>query len=175
MGLVHIYTGNGKGKTTAAIGLATRFLGMGGTVIIVQFLKGRPSGEIAYLERDEKVSVFRLSKDFGFTFSMDMETKKIVKKEHERNIEKALEAQKKVEKEKCLLIFDECAGAISSNLLEIDVIMKIIQNAKDKFELVLTGRDFSKEILEQADYISEVQAIRHPMDQGVEAREGIEY
>jgi cob(I)alamin adenosyltransferase len=176
MGFVHVYTGNGKGKTTAAIGLATRFLGAGGNVILVQFLKGRASGEILFLETRTKTKIFRLSKDYGFTFSMDEETKKIVKEEHKNFLNSALKVVKSLKKtDKNLFILDECAGAISSQLLEEKKVLELIEMAKEQFELVLTGRDFSKEILDKADYISEIQSVRHPMDRGIDAREGIEY
>lgn len=176
MGFLHVYTGNGKGKTTASIGIAIRFLGSGGDVILVQFLKGRLSGEVSFLEEVKKVKIFRLSKDYGFTFSMNEKVKKLVKEEHNEILKNALKEVKKTkESNRCLLILDECAGAISEGLLEEADILDIIKKENRGLELVLTGRSFSKKILEKADYISDIRSVRHPMEIGLAAREGIEF
>jgi cob(I)alamin adenosyltransferase len=176
MGLVHIYTGDGKGKTTAAVGLATRFLGQGGCVVLVQFLKGSDSGEIAFFENKENIKILRLNKDYGFTNTMSDEVKAEVKKEHRKMLNEALAAvTSDFAGRDCMLILDECAGAISTKLLEEKSIVKLVDLARDHFEFVLTGRDFSESVLEHADYISEIKCVKHPMDQGVVARKGIEF
>lgn len=176
MGLVHVYTGDGKGKTTAAIGLATRFLGQGGCVVLVQFLKGSESGEISYFEKDKNVKIYRLKKDYGFTNTMSDEVKEEVKKEHRKMLNKALAAlTSDFAGRESMLILDECAGAISTGLLEEEAIVKLVELARAHFEFVLTGRNFSEKVLEHADYISEIANRRHPMEQGIIGRKGIEY
>ncbi len=176
MGLIHVYTGDGKGKTTAAIGLATRFLGQGGKVILVQFLKGQETGEVKFFEKNENISVYRLSKNYGFTFTMNDRIKETVKKEHHQILENACIDMEKFQKQGAvLMIFDECAGALSTCLLDKNEILNILDSLHENVEIVLTGRDFPNEILELADYVSDIHAAKHPMDQGIMARKGIEF
>lgn len=172
-GLVHIYTGDGKGKTTAALGLGLRAVGRGFKVLMVQFLKGADTGEIH--------SIQKLSPDFvlhrgtelkKFTWKMTDEEKKQAAKEQAKSLEYAEKELKSGNWD--MVILDEVLGAISSGMLELNDVLRIVREKPEKPELILTGRGAPAELIELADYVSEIKAVKHPMEKGVPARIGIE-
>lgn len=164
---LHIYTGDGKGKTTAALGLCTRFLGYGGSVLILQFMKGSPSGETRSLEK-LGASVCRLSKNYGFYPFGDDTT--AITEEHNRLLTKAARFS---ETPGGLLILDESISAYNLSLLSRPLFLSLLKNAN--CEIVCTGRDVPDEITALAQYITEMKAVRHPFNNGIAARQGIEY
>ena len=164
---LHIYTGDGKGKTTAAVGLAARFISYGGPVLFLQFMKGAESGECASL-RALGCEVCRLSKDFGFY--PNLSDPALVYKEHTRMLSTALEF---MQKENALLVLDESISAYALSLLDREEFLAILQNRK--CEMVCTGRDVPPELLSLADYITEMKCIRHPYENGLSARCGVEF
>lgn len=171
-GLIHIYCGDGKGKTTAALGLALRAAGSGMKVVILQFLKGRPVNELESLKLIPGITVFRNSKDFGFFNTMTDQDKADITKMHNENLKKALDM---VEKETCgLLILDEIIPAYNHGLVDKGLIDNLVENKSEELELVLTGRDPAPLFLEKADYVSEIKKIKHPYDNNIGARKGIE-
>ncbi|MBB6214610.1 cob(I)alamin adenosyltransferase [Anaerosolibacter carboniphilus] len=173
-GLVHIYTGDGKGKTTAALGQALRTVGCGYRVFMVQFLKGGDSGELHSAEKlKPDFQIFRFDTAKKFFWTLNDEEKKEVK----RNIDKAFAfVEEVIQKESCdLLILDEIMGVLSNKLLTVQQVCNLIEGKPKHMELILTGRNVPQEIVELADYVSEMKMIKHPFQKGIGAREGIEH
>ncbi len=168
--MLHIYTGNGPGKTTAACGLALRFLGRGKRVVLVQFLKKRPSGEILSLARFENCLVRRFGKK---EFLLDRPPDP----EDFREAEAGMEETEKILRARSadLLILDEINVALDLELLPPARVIKLIADCPPGIDLVLTGRYCPTEILSRADYAVEVREIRHPFRTGDGPREGIEF
>ncbi len=172
-GLTHVYCGDGKGKTTAAIGLGVRACGSGKRVLLVQFLKGNTSGELAVLKQLAGFEVMPAPEHIKFTFQMtprELEETallcgsqfcKVVSEAHAGSCD--------------MLILDEVFGAIHCNLLTNEMLTDFIKNKPPKLELVLTGRDPGPEVLALADYVSEIKKVKHPFDRDIPARKGIEF
>jgi len=172
-GLVHIYTGTGKGKTTAAIGLGIRAYGRGFKVMLVQFLKTMDSGELyTFKKLEPDFVVIRGKGPEKFTWKMTAEEKEEARREQLKLLEKADEALRSGEWD--LVIMDEIFGAISAGLVDKEEVIRLVREKPDKPELVLTGRNAPPELIELADYVSDIQAVKHPMEKGVPARKGIE-
>lgn len=172
-GLVHIYTGNGKGKTTAAIGLGVRACGRGMKVLMVQFLKGALTGEMNSLKALEPSFELHRGKEVKkFTWKMNEEEKAQTAAEQRRILEYAIEAASGGGLD--LLIMDEALGAMSTGMLDKEAVAEFIKGKPEKLELVLTGRGATQEFIELADYVSEIRAVKHPAEKGVKARKGIE-
>jgi cob(I)alamin adenosyltransferase len=172
-GLIHVYCGDGKGKTTAAAGLTIRAAGSGLKAVFFQFLKARDSGEVDILRELKNVTVIRNDVDYGFYKRMSEEDKLEITKLHNRNLKNALQY---VYEEACdLLVLDEVCAAYHYNLLDRNIIDTLIREKPEKLELVLTGRDPAPLFLEYADYISEIKKVKHPFDQNIGARKGIEF
>lgn len=167
--MIHLYYGEGKGKTTAAMGLALRALGHGKRVVIVQFLKDGKSGELAPLKL---LGAFVFSGKPGTKFfpQMDPDERRETRRLHDENLKKALEVP-------CdLLILDEACAACRLGMVDENELRGIvIPSVGQRPEIVLTGRDPLPWMLEAADYVTEMRAVRHPFEKGIRAREGIEY
>ena len=172
-GLIHIYCGDGKGKTTAAAGLSIRAAGNGINVIFCQFMKGRKSGEIDILKNIENITVLRCGEDFGFYWNMSDETKNKAKECYSRLFKDAVILAR--QKEKCLVVFDEITYALDYGFIDKNEYKSFIENRPLETEIVVTGRNPDNFIKEKADYITEMVKIKHPFDKGISAREGIEY
>lgn len=173
-GLIHIYTGNGKGKTTAAVGLGVRACGQGMKVLMVQFLKCMPTGEMNSLKLLEPGFVLHKGTETKkFTWQMTCEEKAKTSEEQHNIFKYANDAAQKGECD--LLIMDEVLGALSAGMINNEDLIQFIKNKPEKLELVLTGRGASPELIDLADYVSEIRALKHPADKGVNARKGIEY
>lgn len=163
--MLHLYFGSGKGKTTAAAGLALRAMGHGKKVVVVQFLKDGTSGEIEPLRR-LGAAVFACP-NAKFTWLMTPQEKAAALAHNTQTLEAALQMP-------CdLLILDEACAALRAALLPEALLQKAVLNAP--YEVVLTGRDPADWMLQNADYITEFTARRHPYEKGIPAREGIEY
>lgn len=172
-GLIHIYCGDGKGKTTASLGLAIRAAGNGMKVIFAQFLKGSDTSELESLKKIEGITVMRNLIDYGFYNRMTEEDKVAIKELHNETLTKAIKA---VNEGKCdLLVLDEIIATYNYNLVDSNLVDELIKNKPDSLELILTGRDPAKHFIEAADYVSEIKKVKHPFDQKIGAREGIEY
>ncbi len=172
LGLLHIYHGNGKGKTTAALGLALRCAGRGGRVLIAQFLKGQPSGELKTLALIPNIKILRAKEATKFTFQMTPEELVAVKERHSALLKEI--AKELQEGNIDLLILDEALGALQTGLLDKEELLDLLDTRPQETEAVLTGRDPSPQLLERADYVSEIVKRKHPFDKGVPARIGIE-
>lgn len=171
-GLIEIYCGDGKGKTTAAVGLAVRAAGRGLRVCLVQFLKGRETGELVSLAMLPNIRVIRSKQSGKFTFQMDERELQAVYDLQTKDLLTALEVMRAGECD--VLILDEIMAALSTGTVDEDLLRSLMEQRPGTVELVLTGRNPPDWILEQADYISEIVKRRHPFDKAVAARDGIE-
>lgn len=169
MGLMHIYCGDGKGKTTASLGLALRGAGAGMRVCIVQFMKGGDTCELESLKHFDNITVIRCDREYGFFFSMTDKDKSDISDCHNRLLEKAFSGGYD------MIILDEFNCAYEFGLMDKDRAETLIINGKDSAEIILTGRNPAAVFTESADYISEICCRRHPYEKGVDARKGIEY
>ncbi len=171
-GLIHIYYGDGKGKTTAAVGLAIRCAGGGGKVLYASFLKDNKSGERAVLEQNENILLLENPDSVKFyKFMIDNE------KDNYRNFCKDTlsKIQREISKNKYdLLILDEIIPAINSKIVPEEAVLSLLDSRPDSLEAVLTGRNPSDELLSRANYITEMKKIKHPYDKGIQARKYIE-
>lgn len=169
-GRVHVYTGDGKGKTTAAFGLAMRAAGRGLSVLIIQFMKGRSEcGEIISAKRLPGITI----EQFGTKTLIDPD--KFSEKDRRlaaKGVERAKKAMSK--KEVDLLILDEINVAVHFGLLSEEQVLELIHAKPFGMEMVLTGRYARPEIIRHADYVTEMKAKKHPFKSGQEARDGIE-
>ncbi len=171
-GLIHIYCGNGKGKTTACLGLTIRCAGHGNKVLFVQFLKSRPTGELKSLELLPNIEVFRGKETKKFTFQMTLEEKQEVLREHEQLFTRI--KTKLTQENVQLLVLDEIIGACNTGVFDENQLLDFLKTKPQRLEVVLSGRDPSPELLELADYVSEICKRKHPFDKGIPARSGIE-
>jgi cob(I)alamin adenosyltransferase len=172
LGLIHIYTGNGKGKTTASLGLILRASGRGLKVVLGQFLKGRETGELRTLSLLPGVTVFRGKPLTKFSFQMNEQEKAEVLRSHNAFIQELASYCRKEETD--LLVLDEVIGACGTHLLDESLLIDFLKHKPEHLEVVMTGRNPSSELLKLADYVSEVCKRKHPFDKGIPAREGIE-
>jgi len=169
LGLVHIYYGNGKGKTSTALGLATRAYGRGYKVKIIQLFKG-DTGEIRTFKKLKVPYLqFKPSHPF-FTKYLGKKLEKF-KEELMKFLFKNLKDIDKYD----VVIIDEMGPALSWRLIEEDFLINLIKNKPEDLELILTGRGFPKKVLRYAHYVTEMKQRRHPFQFGIEAREGIEF
>ncbi len=172
-GLVHVYTGDGKGKTTAAVGLGVRAYGRGMKVLLIQFLKGMETGELRAVKAfGSGFEIARSKEIVKFTWQMDEHERKETEKMQVKLFEKAQIAAAGGEKN--LIILDEIMAAIKAGMIRKEDVLKFVENKPANVELVLTGRQAPKELIELADYVSEIKAVKHPMEKGIKARKGIE-
>ena len=171
-GLIHVYCGDGKGKTTAAVGLAARAAGRGLRVLMVQFLKGQETGELRSLALLPGVTVLRGKASEKFTFQMD---ERELQQTYDLNTKNLLTAKEALRAGECdLLILDEILGALSCELVDEDLLRDLVGTKPEGAELVLTGRNPPDWLLDAADYVTEMVKRKHPFDRGIPAREGIE-
>ena len=169
-GYIHVYTGPGKGKTTAALGLGVRAAGAGFKVHMIQFMKGRRYSE---LNSVEKLSNFTISQHGRDEFVNKDKPEQI---DIDLAKEGFLFAKKLIKSGKYdMIILDEINVAIDFGLIDINELIKVIENKPVTLELVLTGRYAHPEIQRIADYVTEMLEIKHPYQQGVEARKGIDF
>ena len=171
LGKVHVITGLGKGKTTAAFGLAMRAAGHGLRVCIIQFMKtGQTTGEVIAAKKLEGIRV----EQFGTGRFIDL---KSITDDDRRAAGMAMERAKDLlEKGECeVLILDEVNFAVSLGLVTASEVLRLVRDRQKGVEVVLTGRNAPIEFVEYADYVSIVESKKHPFDDGLEAREGIEW
>ena len=170
-GLIHVYTGDGKGKTSAALGLAMRAAGHGWRTYMGQFLKGQEYGELETakllgdrltIEQYGKLSFIRAGKATPEDARLAQE-----------GLARACQAM--LGSEYDIVILDEINVALFFDLLTVEDVLSAIDQKPDDVELVLTGRRVPQEILSRADYVTVMQEVKHPYQQGTAAREGIEF
>jgi len=169
-GYIHVYTGPGKGKTTAALGLGLRAAGAGLKVHMLQFMKGRRYSELDALENIPSFTVSQHGRD------------EFVNKENPEQIDVDLaqkgfaHAEEIIKKNKYdMVILDEINVAVDYTLIDVHDVIKLIEEKPKKLELVLTGRYAHPEIVRIADYVTEMLEIKHPYQYGVQARKGVDF
>ena len=170
-GYIHIYTGNGKGKTTAALGLALRAAGHGFKTYVAQFLKGQPTGEI---EAAKKLAPLIRIEQFGregFITVKDGPDDEDVSRA-EAGLARALEAM--LSGDYRIVVLDEVNTAVHFKILSEQGVLDFIDKRPAAVELVLTGRYAPASFIDRADLVTEMKDIKHYFDKGVKAREGIE-
>ena len=200
--MIHIYQGNGKGKTTAAVGAAVRAAGHNVPVVFCQFLKDGMSGEIGILEKIPGVLVLFPEHFFGWTGKMSYEELKITRKDCDAMFVKAVKTMKislknKAKKQiaceerlrkagvimqgepfkpdiEAMFIFDEILDAVNKDLLDRDMLTHFMLRVPENVEVILTGRDPDITILSMADYVTNMVKDKHPYDDGIKARVGVE-
>ena len=169
--MIHAYIGDGKGKTTAACGLAVRCAGSGKKVEILQFLKDGSSCENKCLKL-LNIKVTPCQKTKGFFWTMTSDEKKYLKNESNCGLQYA----KTILDGDCdMVVLDEILGVIENGLADVFILKDILQKYGKEKEIVLTGRKLPEELDEVCDYISEIRKIKHPFDKGIEAKKGIEF
>ncbi len=168
-GLVQVYTGDGKGKTTAALGLAMRAVGQGLKVIFIQFMKGDPEcGEHRFVQKYHPFEMVQLHQSDVFATPKEQ-----LRREAEETFnfaEKALTGG-----QYDMVIVDEILVAVRDGLLDGAQVIGLINRKPEKVELVLTGRNAPPEVVKAADLVTEMLMIKHPFTQGLSARRGIEF
>lgn len=167
--MIHIYYGEGKGKTTASIGLAVRAAGAGKRVYIARFLKSKASGEISALGAIPNIELGDCPDTLKFTFCMTENEKASYCEFAEKLLDAAFASGAD------MIVLDESIGAVSVGVLSLERLLAFLRDCPENREVVLTGRDPSAELLETADYITRMVKIRHPYDSGQPDREGVEY
>jgi cob(I)alamin adenosyltransferase len=167
-GLVHVYTGNGKGKTTAAIGLAVRATGRNLKVAFVQFIKGVQTGERIFMENNKAFDIVQLNT--GNYRSKSQEQLRNEAQETLSYAEKVITGD-----EYDMVVLDEICVALHENLISIQQVLDLLDKKPQRLELVLTGRNAPQELIERADLVTEMRMIKHPYNEGIVARPGIEF
>ncbi len=171
-GLIHLYCGDGKGKTTAAVGLSVRAAGAGKRVLFAQFLKDGSSSELNILRALPNVEVACCEQNFGFFKSMDEQTKAAARQAYFALLE---DVMRKSADGVNLLVLDEAVAACNHGLIEETALLDFLRRRPETLEVVLTGRDPSQRLLDAADYVTEMRKCKHPFDRGIAARRGIEF
>lgn len=170
--MTHIYCGDGKGKTSAALGLSIRAAGAGMKVVMVQFLKGRETSELNILNTLSNITVLRGKVGTAFTFSMTEEEKENARHVHSELLQTGIDL---IESGNCdMLILDEAIEAYNEGLLDQSLLQHLLKKKPWHLELVLTGREPRPWMIEGADYVTEMKKVKHPFDIGIKARAGIE-
>jgi len=166
-GLIQVYTGDGKGKTTAALGLALRAVGQGMKVIVIQFVKGRTCGEHLFAAKYHPFDIVQLNTGDSFTQTLD-ELRPVT----EQTL--ALAEEVIVSGSYDMVILDEIFVAVSKGLITTEQVKDLMNKKPEGVELILTGRGASEEIVQQADLVTEMTAVKHPLTSGITVRRGIE-
>lgn len=171
-GLIQVYTGDGKGKTTAAFGQALRAAGRGLQVAIVQFFKNRDTGEVtAIREALPLINIHRCHTQRKFIWDMNELEQATMQRESVAGFEKVSAAAGNYD----LLILDEIAYPLKYKHILIEDFTTWLKAKPEALEIVLTGRDFPESILLLADLVTEMKKIKHPFDKGIGQRKGIEF
>ena len=170
-GLIYVFTGNGKGKTTAAVGQAVRASGQGFRVLVIQFIKQIISGEVEPLK---KLGVEIYPMGLGYVGILTDQKEKAA---HIHAAEKALDfsESKIAEGQYNLLILDEINNAVQLGLLDVREVIELLKNRPEGLSVILTGRNAPAEFIEIADLVSQIKDVKHPFVKGTSAKKGIEY
>lgn len=171
-GLIHLYYGDGKGKTTTGMGLIVRAAGYGCKVLLYQFMKDNKTSERKILEHVDNITIVDGLDREKFSFQMTEEEKREHKKFYEDRFRMVTEQA--VAESYDVLFLDEAVYTISAGLLEEDLVLDFLKRKPKSLEVILTGNTPSERMIAQADYVSQIKKIKHPFDQGKPARMGIE-
>jgi len=168
-GYIQVYTGNGKGKTTAALGLALRAAGAGLKVYFAQFIKGMDYSELHSIKKLSKnITLKQYGRECFIYKEPDEEDIKAARNGFEEVTKIVLEGKHEI------VVLDEINIAIYYKLISVEEVLELIDNKPENVELVLTGRNVDKKIIERADLVTEMKEIKHYYQNGIRARKGIE-
>lgn len=171
-GLIHIYCGDGKGKTTTGIGLCARAAGFSYRVLIYQFMKDNSTSERKVLQLSENITVIDGLAEEKFSFRMTPEEKEQRRAYYTRQFRSV--TKKACEEHYDVLFLDETIYAIRAGLLEEALVLDFLKNKPQHLEVILTGQNPGQALIDAADYVSEIHKVKHPFDKGIGARKGIE-
>jgi cob(I)alamin adenosyltransferase len=171
-GLIHIYCGDGKGKTTTGMGLCVRAAGYGYRVLIYQFMKDNSTSERKVLQLSENVTIVDGLPQEKFSFQMTPQEKEERKAFYTEQL--LAVTRKACEEQYDVLFLDEIIYTIRAGLLDEAPVLEFLKNKPERLEVILTGQSPSQALIDAADYVSEIRKIKHPFDQGMPARKGIE-
>ncbi|MGB2698522.1 MAG: cob(I)yrinic acid a,c-diamide adenosyltransferase [Candidatus Zixiibacteriota bacterium] len=174
-GLVVVFTGDGKGKTTSALGMALRASGHGKKILIIQFIKNYKNyGELKFVKKFPRINI--KIKTFGEGY-VGIRGDKKPREVHSQAAQKAFDyAQEAIKSRKYfMIILDEINIALNLKLLKVDDVLKLIKSKPENLHLVLTGRGAPKKIIQTADLVTEMKEIKHPYRKGILAQKGIEF
>ena len=171
-GCIHIYGGTGKGKTTAAVGLAVRCAGTGRKVLFTQFLKGNTSGENLSLAHIPNIILFKNEEAFGFTFTMESDERNRAKHYYRNHFRETISLAERENVD--MLILDELIDAYNLDMVDKNEVLHFLRTRPEELEIVMTGHAPANELVQLADYVTFMKKIKHPYDLGLIAREGIE-
>lgn len=169
--MIHIYCGDGKGKTTAAMGLALRMAGAGKQVLIGQFFKDGSSGEIKVLKTVPGIETLHCTTVPGRFSRMTEPQRQQARQDYSRYLLELLEKGRNVD----LLVLDEVISALNRGIVPMEPVLEYLKAQGKSQEIVLTGRDPAPELCTLADYITEMRKEKHPFDRGIRARKGVEF
>ncbi|MFW6022929.1 MAG: cob(I)yrinic acid a,c-diamide adenosyltransferase [Halanaerobiaceae bacterium] len=173
-GKIHIYTGDGKGKTTAAVGLALRAAGQGKEIYFYQFLKGRNTGEVESFKGMNEITFSRANPDTKkFFYQMNNQEKEELREDSQKSWQEFIDEVITFNYD--IIIIDEVMAAITNKLIDLDQVIELISKKSKEQELVLTGRNAPAELIELADYVTEMKMIKHPYQKNCPPRKGIEF
>lgn len=170
---LHLYTGNGKGKTSAAMGLALRMLGHRRQVLIAQFLKDGTTGELAAIKAFKEVTVFDGLLMKGFVHTKTPRQQEEERQRLKEGIDMLIRMIEEIKP--ALTVLDELNVALSMGLVHREDALRLIDAALKYGDTAVTGRNAPENLVEKADYVSRIEAVKHPFDAGIPAREGIEW
>ena len=170
-GLVHLYCGDGKGKSTAAIGLSVQAAGAGKRVLFLQFFKDGSSSEIGMLRQIPGVEVLVCPRHFGRFRNMSEEQKAEAREAYGALLAEACDKAR----EKDLLVLDEAVSACNHGVIPEAELLDFLRHKPEGLEVAVTGRNPSEALMAEADYITEMVKRRHPFDRGIAARKGVEF
>lgn len=171
-GYIHIYCGDGKGKTTTGMGLCTRAAGFGYRVLIYQFMKNNKTSERNVLSQIPNITFVDGLEQEKFSFQMTPEEKASRKAYYEEQFH--FVTQKAKQEHYDVLFCDELIYTIRAGLFDENILIEYLKNKPENLEMILTGQNPSNALIDLADYVSEIRKIKHPFDQGLPARKGIE-
>ena len=169
--MIHTYCGEGKGKTTAACGLAVRAAGSGMKVLFVQFFKNGDSSEIRAMSTLGNIDICHPTLYFGRFKSMNDSQRAQIKDSYREIMDKVIAQSTNYD----LIVLDEAVSAYGYEVIEHEKLLDFLHREGERREIVLTGRNPAPELIEASDYVTEMKKIKHPFDCGIVARRGIEY
>lgn len=172
-GLIHLYCGDGKGKTSIGIGMAIRCAGNDEKVLVAQFMKADTSSELKILKEIANITVLPNEKTFGFIWNMTMEEKHQAKNYFSDRLKKVIELATKENYR--MVVLDEVVDAYNMEMINQEELLQFLKEKPEELEVVMTGRNPDENIISLSQYYSNIQKEKHPFDQGVKARKGIEF
>lgn len=171
-GLIHIYCGDGKGKTTTGMGLCVRAAGYGYKILIYQFMKNNKTSERNVLEKVDNITIVDGLEEEKFSFQMTEEEKQQRRVFYAQQLKKVTEMARREQYD--VLFLDEVIYTIRAGLLDEEELLQFLDTKPQKLEVILTGQGPDEELIKRADYVSETCMRKHPFQKGQPARDGIE-